>query len=478
MSSLLKNLSWKFAERSSVQLVSLVVSIYIARILEPTDYGVVAMVNIFITLANVFVNESFGSALIQKKQADNLDFSSVLYFNIGFSILLYLILYFSAPLITSFYGEGYAILTPILRVLGIQVIVAGVYSVAQAYVSRKMMFRLFFYSSLSGTLLSAIVGLIMAKKGFGPWALVGQSLTATFVNCGCLLLMIRQKPILAFSFTRLKELFHYGAKILGSGLLIVGFQELRALIIGKLYSGKDLAFFDKGRQFPNLIVTSISTSIGAVLFPKMSQEQDNIDSIKQITRNSIRFSSFIMVPLMFGLATIAKPLVCILLTDKWLPCVPLLQWFCIVYLFQPIHTANMQAIKAIGRSDVYLKLEIFKKVVEILTLLAVMYISVDAIVINMAVLTTLFTFVNAYPNHKLLSYTFREQMADILPSVIRSAIMALGVLLFSLIPMNIYLSFGLQIAIGVIIYLSLALLCKNKELLFFIDKFKTFVLKK
>ena len=472
MGSLFKNLSWKFAERTSVQLVSLVVSIIIARILEPTDYGIVAMVNIFITLANVFVNESFGSALIQKKNADKLDFSSVLYFNIIFSIVLYFVLYVTAPLISSFFGKDYALLTPILRVLGLQVIIASVYSVAQAYVSRKMMFRTIFLSSLIGTIISAGIGIWMAHKDMGAWALVGQSPSSTFINCISLLLMIQQKPILAFSFERLKVLFGYGAKILGSGLLIVGFQELRALIIGSLYSGKDLAFFDKGRQFPNMIVSNISTSIGAVLFPKMAQEQDNMNQIKRTTRQSIRFSSFIMVPLMFGLASIAQPMVSILLTDKWLPCVPFLQWFCLVYLFQPIHTANMQAIKAIGRSDVYLKLEIVKKSIELLSLLAVMRISVSAIVINMAVLTTLFTFINAYPNHKLLAYNFKEQMSDILPAISMSAIMSLGVYFVGLIPMNAYVSLALQILLGAIIYLSLAWISNNKELQYFIQKIK------
>ena len=190
------------------------------------------------------------------------------------------------------------------------------------------------------------------------------------------------------------------------------------------------------------------------------------------TRQSIRFSSFIMVPLMFGLASIAQPMVSILLTDKWLPCVPFLQWFCLVYLFQPIHTANMQAIKAIGRSDVYLKLEIVKKSIELLSLLAVMRISVSAIVINMAVLTTLFTFINAYPNHKLLAYNFKEQMSDILPAISMSAIMSLGVYFVGLIPMNAYVSLALQILLGAIIYLSLAWISNNKELQYFIQKIK------
>ena len=264
MSSTLTNLSWKFAERISSQLVSFVVSIVLARILAPSDYGAIAMVMIFVTLANVFVEGGFSSALIQKKDADKLDFSTVFYFSVVFSIILYAVLYISAPHISRFYGKDYEILTPVLRVIGLQVIVFGVNSVQQAYVSRKMMFKKFFWSTLVGTIVSAAVGLIMAYSGYGIWALVGQQLTSAITNTLVLYLVTRKLPGLMFSFQRLKELFGYGAKILGASLLVSLFLDLRSLIIGKIYSAKDLAFFDRGRQFPNLIVTNINSSVGAV----------------------------------------------------------------------------------------------------------------------------------------------------------------------------------------------------------------------
>jgi len=469
---LLNNLSWKFAERIAAQLVTVIVSIILARMLTPQDYGIIAIVTIFITFANVFVSDGFGSALIQKKEVDALDYSSVLYFNIIFSIVLYAILFFCAPLIASFYGDGYEILTPVLRVLGLRIIVSAVNSVQQAYVSRKMIFKKFFWSTLIGTVLSAVVGIGMAYSGFGVWALVGQYLTNTTVGTVTLAVSLRKKPILSFSFERLKGMVGYGSKILGTSLLITGYQEIRALIIGKVYSSEDLAYYDKGRQFPNLIVTNINTSIGAVLFPKMAQEQDDKTRIREITRKSIRFSSYLMCPLMLGLAAVAEPFVKIVLTDKWLPCVTLLQIFCVVYLFQPIHTANMQAIKAIGRSDVYLKLEIIKKVIELVVLLIVMWISVEAIVVSMAILTMAFTFVNAYPNKKLLNYSFKQQMGDILPSVCMSLVMAVIVYFFGKIPMNAYISFGVQIILGMIVYFALSLITKNSELKYFINLIK------
>ena len=463
MASLLSNLSWKFAERTASQAVSFAVSIILARILEPSDYGAIAMVMIFVTLANVFAEGGFSSSLIQKKDADKLDFSTVFYFSLGFSVVLYGVLFFSAPYIARFYGDGYAILSPVLRVIGLQVIVYAANSVQQAYVSKKMMFKKFFWATLVGTVVSAAVGLAMAYSGCGIWSLVGQQLTMVTVNTVVLFLVTRKLPGLMFSFGRLKSLFSYGVKILEASLLISLFLDLRSLIIGKLYSAKDLAFFDRGRQFPNLLVTNINSSVGAVLFPKMSEEQDDKTRIKQTCRSSIRFCSFVMMPMMIGMAACAEPFVRLLLTDKWMACVPFLQLFCVVYMFYPMHTANMQAIKALGHSGTFLKLEIAKKAIELVCLLAVMRISVTAIAANMAVLTTLFTLVNAYPNVKLLHYTFCEQMADILPPLAMSLIMGLAVYLVGMIPCPDLLTLIAQIVVGAALYTALALLTKNGE---------------
>lgn len=470
MASTLKNLVWKLMERISAQLVQLVVSVILARILSPSDYGTVAMVTIFITLANVLVEGGFGSALVQKKDANDIDFSTVLYFSIGFSLLLYVSLYFAAPAISLFYGDEYYILTPVLRVLGIQIIINAVNSVQQAYVQRQMMFKNFFWATLIGTIFSAIIGLFMAYFGYGIWAIVGQQLTAGIINTITLYIVTRKLPILAFSFDRLKVLFNYGIKLLGANLMVTGYQEIRALIIGKLYTAQDLAFFDRGKQFPSLIVTNINSSIGAVLFPKMAKEQDSIERVKNTTRYSIRFSSYIMSPIMFGLASVSEPLVRIILTEKWIGCVPMMQWFCLVFLFMPIHTANMQALKAIGRSDTFLKLEIIKKTIELLSLFMVVWISVDAIIINMAILTTLFTAVNAYPNRKLLNYSYEEQIKDILPSVAMSFIMFVIILAFNyFFVWEDWITIFADTVIGTCIYTGLSIITNNNEYKYIIN---------
>lgn len=462
-SGLLSNLSWKFAERISAQLVTTIVSIVLARILDPSHYGIISMVTIFITLANVFVSDGLGSALIQKKNADALDFSSVLYFNIGLSFLLYIILFFCAPLISRFYGDGYEILTPVLRVLSLRLILSAINSIQQAYVSKKMIFKKFFWATLFGTIASAIVGIVMAYKGFGVWALVAQYLTNTTVDTIFLAVSLGKRPLLVYSWERVKKLLPFGIRILSSSILITGYQELRALIIGKVYSSSDLAYYDKGKQFPMLIVTNVNSSIGAVLFPKMSNEQDEPGKIKETTRNSIKYSAYLMCPMMIGLAAVAKQFIEVLLTNKWLPCVPLLQLLCIVYLFQPIHTANMQAIKAMGRSDIYLRLEIIKKTIELISLVLVMRISVTAIVVSMAVLTTLFTFINAYPNIKLLNYSFKEQMSDILPAIGMSLAMGIVVYVVGYLPIITIVKLGIQVIVGVLLYFGFSVITKNEQ---------------
>lgn len=464
MSSVISNISWKFAEKISSQAVSLVVSIVLARILDPKDYGSIAMVMIFVTLANVIVDGGFNSALIQKKNADRLDFSTVFYFSLVFSIFIYVVLYVCAPLIVSFYGPEYTILTPVLRLVGLQIIFTSVNAVQQAYVSRQMMFKKFFYSTLAGTCFSAFIGLLMAYSGYGIWALVGQYLSASIVNLITLYVITRKLPALEFSFDRLKGLLDYGIKIFATSLLVQFYLQLRSLVIGKIYSAKDLAYFDRGRQFPCLLGDNINTSVGAVLFPKMSQEQDNPKLLKDSTRKAIRYGAFVMCPMMLVFGASSEPFVRLILTEKWMSCVPLMQIFCVIYLFQPIHTANMQAIKALGKSDVYLKLEILKKVIELICLLAVMRISVHAIAINMAVLTTLFTLINAYPNKKLLDYSFREQFDDIMPSVSISLLTAGLVWLVVLLRLPDVITLFAQYVLGFIIYYVLAKLFLKKEL--------------
>ena len=356
--NVITNFFWRFLERCGAQGVTFIVSIVLARLLDPTVYGTVALVTIFTTIMQVFVDSGMGNALIQKKDADDLDFSSVFYFNMAMCSVLYLIMFFAAPFIASFYRMPE--LTAIVRVLSFVVVISGVKNVQQAYVSRHLMFKRFFFSTLGGTIGAAVIGIAMAYLGFGVWALVAQMLFNAAVDTTILWITVKWRPKKMFSFQRLKSLFSYGWKLLASSLIDTVYNDLRQLIIGKKYSSGDLAYYNQGKKFPQLIVTNINTSIDSVLLPTMSKAQDDMAAVRSMTRRAIKTSTFLMMPAMIGLAVCAEPLVQLILTEKWLPCVLFLRIFCITYAFYPIHTANLNAIKAMGRSDLFLKLEIIK----------------------------------------------------------------------------------------------------------------------
>ena len=357
------NLIWRFAERCGAQGVTFIVSIILARLLEPEDYGLLALVTVFTTILQVFVDSGLGSALIQKKDADDIDFSTVFYFNIFCCCILYIGIFIAAPYIAKYYDM--ISLTYVIRVLSLTIVISGVKNIQQAFVTRKMIFKKFFFATLVGTICAAIAGIVLAYKGLGVWALVVQQLLNATIDTCILWITVKWRPILQFSSKRLKGLLSYGWKLLLSNLINTIYNDIRQLIIGKMYSSLDLAYYNKGKQFPNLIVTNINTSIDSVLLPVMAECQNDKERVKSMTRRSIMTSSYIMWPLMFGLMAIGEPLITLILTEKWLPCVPYMYIFCFVHGMQPIHTANLNAIKAIGRSDIYLKMELIKKSVGI-----------------------------------------------------------------------------------------------------------------
>lgn len=328
--SILKNFLWRFAERCGAQLVTFIVSIVLARILAPEDYGQIALITVFTTIMQVFVDSGLGTALIQKKDADDLDFSSVFYFNFAVCLVLYGVMFVAAPFIAAFYDD--ATLTPLVRVISLTIVISGVKGIQQSYVSRNMLFKRFFFATLGGTIFSAFLGIGFAYAGFGVWAIVVQQLSNTTIDTLILWLTVKWRPKKMFSWQRLKGLLTFGWKLLASSLLNTVYNNLRSLIIGKLYSSADLAYYNQADKFPNVIVSNINSSIDSVLLPTMASAQDDHVRVKAMTRRAIKTSTYIMAPLMMGLAFCAEPVVRLVLTDKWLPCVPFLRIFCITYM--------------------------------------------------------------------------------------------------------------------------------------------------
>lgn len=450
--SVLKNFFWRFAERSSAQLVTFVVSIVLARILMPEDYGQIALVTVFTNIMQVFVDSGLGTALIQKKDADDLDFSSVFYFNFAACITLYILMFILAPFIANFYNDVSFI--PIIRVSSLAIVISGVKGIQQSYVSRNMLFKRFFYATLGGTIFSAFLGIGLAYTGFGVWAIVAQQLSNTTIDTLILWLTVKWRPKKMFSLERLKQLISFGWKMLASSLLDTVYNNLRSLIIGKIYSSVDLAYYNQGDKLPSVIISNINTSINSVLLPTMSNAQDDHLRIKAMTRRAIKTSTYIMAPLMMGLAFCAEPIVRLILTDKWLPCVPFLRVFCITYMFYPIHSANLNAVTAMGRSDLFLKLEIAKKIVGMTLLLSTMWFGVMAMAYSLLVSSVTSQIINSWPNRKLLNYRYWDQLKDILPSIAIAIFMGCCVNLVGLLHLSNAATLLIQIPMGAVIYIG------------------------
>lgn len=473
--NIFNNFIWRFLERCGSQGITFIVSIVLARLLAPEVYGTIAIVTVFTTLLQVFVNSGFGTALIQKKNADDTDFSTVFYFNLVFSLVLYFGMFFAAPIIANFYNNNELI--PVIRILSLVIVIFGVKNVQQSYVSKNLMFKKFFWSTLGGTLSGAAVGIYMAYMGYGVWALVGQQLTNAAVDTLILWITVKWRPKLLFSMTRLKSLFDFGWKMLASGLLDTLYNDLRTLIIGKMYASEDLAFYNRGQTLPNFVTQNVNSTIDSVLLPVMAAEQDNVIVLKSMTRRSIKVATYLIMPLMVGMSVCAEPIVSLLLTDKWLPAVPFLRIFCFTYCFFPIHTANLNAIKALGRSDLFLKLEIWKKVFGLIAILATMWISPLAMACSALVTTFISQIINSWPNKKLLNYSYLEQLKDISKNMFLSVIMGAIVYCVTFLNLNMLVTLIIQVLLGVIVYVLGSILFKLESFEYIFGILKSYIKK-
>jgi len=467
--STLGGLFWKFGERITAQIVTTIVSIVLMRIIEPADYGVIALVTIAINVCNSFVVGGLGNSLIQKKDADDLDFNSIFYISIAFSIVLYFVMFVLSTPIASFYNNIKLVL--ILRIMSIRLPIAAINSVQHAYISRTMQFKKFFIATLFGTIVSGVVGILMALHGYGIWALVAQYLTNVTIDTLVLFFVGGWTPRFMFSFERLKKLLPYGFKLMGASVLDTLFNEIRSIIISTRYSSVDLAMYENGKKYPNLIVTNINTSISSVMFPVMSKQQENKDILKSTMKKSIKLCTFCLAPLLIGLFACGDRFVDVILTSKWLPSVPYLRMMCIMCLFYPIHTVNIQALNAVGESGLTLKLELIKKAINISLLLITMFYGVLWIAIGAMVVSLLSTYINAAYSKKQFNYSFLDQMKDIFPTLLLAFVMALAVIVFdNYIKMNGILMLIYEVLLGALIFVGGAHLFRFQELTILKDK--------
>ena len=464
-----KALLWKLLERFGVQGVQFILQIILARLLTPEHYGVLAIMIIFTTLANVFIQNGFNTALIQNKDVTEEDYSSVLWVSLGVAGILYGIIFFCAPFIASFY-EMPELVKP-FRVLALMLFPGALNSVQIAKVSREMDFKKVFYSNVGAIVVSGTAGIVIAKLGGGLWALVAQTMLNIFVATVVMQFTSKLKIYFKVSLARIKVLFAYGWKLLVSGLIDTLYQDLQSLVVGKKYNSATLGFFNRGKQFPQFLMNSINGAVQSVMLPAMAEKQDAKEQLKELTRRSITVSAYVVFPMMAGLAGIAEPLVRLLLTDEWLPCVPYLQIYCVSFAFYPVHSCNLQAINAIGRSDMFLKLEIIKKSYGLIALIIAVFCFNSPMAIAMTAIITGFLsfFVNAAPNKKLINYSYAEQMRDLVPSFLAAVIMCAAVLAVGLLKLNTIATLLIQVIVGVGIYLTLSAAFKLKPFLIILN---------
>lgn len=469
--SIIKNLIWKFLERGGVQGVQFIIQIVLARILTPSDYGVIGLITVFIAVANVFVQSGLGSALIQKKGATEDDYSSVFYLNIIIALIMIAILFIIAPVISGFYQME--ILIPVLRVQSLMLLFNAFNVVQNAVLQKNMKFKKIFYASLGAITISGILGIIIAYLGAGVWALVFQQLINALITSVILWIIVKWRPKCVLKLGNIRQLFKFGSRLLCSGLIDTLYNNIYPLIIGKVYSQAELGYYNRGYQIPNVLVSNLNGSIQGVLFPVFAEYQDNRPRLKQLVRRSIVTSSFLVFPMMAGLAACSEPLTIILLTEKWLPSVPFMQLSCIIYALWPIHTANLQAINAVGRSDVFLKLEIIKKTINIAVLFITVPMGIYAMLIGSCCTSFVSAGVNAWPNKKLLNYSYFEQVKDILPSLILSIIMCTLCFSIFLLHLSTWVTLIIQVTAGVTFYILAAWLFKLECFTYLLNTIKS-----
>jgi len=482
-SSVLSGAFWLFMEKGGLGIVEFIVAWILARyFLTPYDYSTVGLIAIFISFSNIFVQGGFNTALIQKKELDDEDCSTVFWISLGTAVFLYALLFFAAPLIAAYYERE--ILVAVLRVQALSLIFGALSVVQTALLTRQMQFKKIFLRTGVATAVSAVMGIGAAFLGFGVWTIVIQTVSVSFVGFIIMWFSTEWRPCFTFSAKRLKVLFGFGSKILASNIINCAYMNTLPAVMDKLYTSSTLGYYNKSRTIPEKLGESINSTISNVVFPSLSKYQSEPERVKELTRRFIVTSSFVMFAIMGGLIAVAKPLILFVYTEKWAQSIVMMQFVCISYAFMPLNSANLQAIKALGRSDIYLKLEIIKNSLGIVMLALAMLItrnSAYGLYIVLAVqslVSVLCVAINAFPNKKLMNYSFWQQVKDILPSLLLALVMCFAVYSVTLLKLPNAVTLIIQVPLGIAVYVGLAYLLKFECLGYLTEAVKTFIYKK
>jgi len=447
---------WVLLEKFGIQIVHFVVALVLARLLTPDDYGTVALLAVFIEIANVVVDCGFGKALVQKKKATQTDYNTAFYLSMTFAGVLYTILFFAAPLVARFYGLPD--LKIMLRVLALSLVFHSINGVQNVELNRKMLFNLSFRISWVRIAVSSTVGISFAVAGYGPWALVWSSLSGGIAGVVARQFVIRWRPTLTFSWAAAGNMFRFGWKLLGVALIDRFYSNLQALLIGKFYTRSDLAFVNKGRHLPNLVANLVSDTLRRVSFPALAKMQDERDRLRNAMRRIVRTSTFLVFPLMVMLAVEADVVIEILFGPRWLPAAPFLRIICFSAMLRQVDTVNRQAIMAMGRSDIALWLIVVRRIICLVVMAATLHLGVLVFfATSTLVVVPLGFFMNAIPNHFMLRYTVRMQLQDIAMPFILSSVAGGLLLSTTMLALDPMLLLPFQVIGFFVVYGSLSL---------------------
>ena len=457
-SHIIKSLIWKFTEKTGVQGIQLFLQIILARILMPEDFGLIIIVTVFVTIANTIIQNGFTTALIQKNNPNKTDYTTVFWINMTTAIIIYSFLYSISSFLANLFG--YEDFEPVLKVLGITLFIGAIISIQIAIMTKRMDFKNQFFVNIISVIISGIIGIYLAINEYGVWAIVFQQIFLQILQMIFFFRYVKWFPDICFSKNSAVELFDYGWKILLSSLLDVVYNNSRTLIIGKMYDASSLAYYSRGEQFPSLIVGNINGSIQSVMFPTFVSHNNDLIKLKAIVRETIKLSCFLVFPIMAILAAVAEPLVILLMTEKWVESVIYIQIACVYIAFWPLHTTNLQAVNALGRSDLFLKAEIVKKAIGVIILIISIPYGIIGIAIGMIISGLLATFINSIPVNKLLGYSYKSQILDVLPTLICSLIVFGLINCLGNIAIGDLSKLFLQFFSGLFIYIMLARILK------------------
>jgi len=458
-------LTWSFIDNFAKLGITFIVGIILARLLEPREFGLIGMTTIFIAISQSFIDSGFTQALIRKQDCTQADYSTVFFFNLGAGILFYFILFFSAGAISGFFDEPQ--LKSIVQVLGLGLIISSLTIVQRARLTKEINFKLQTKISIIATIVSGIIGIWMAYNGYGVWSLVIKTLSGYTLTSMLLWIWNKWKPVLTFSKVSFKEMFSFGSKLMFSGLIDTVYRNVYLLVIGKFFSATDLGYYTRAEQFSNLPSQNITGVIERVSYPVLSSIQDDKQLLKSAYQKLLKSTMLITFALMLGMAAIAEPLVLTLIGAKWLPSVIYLQLLCFAGMFYPLHVLNLNMLKVKGRSDLFLKLEIIKKILAVPVIIVGILLGINELIIGMIVLNLIGFYLNSFWSGEFIGYSVKQQIKDIFPSFILAVIIALVVYTVGyIIDVADAYKLTIQILVGALLFFGFAEASKMDDYLY------------